>query len=838
MGRRALVMVFWGRRSGTPSHTRSLALLLASAASLAWAGPARAQEEYQSRNLYGSVGLVDMPSARMAPDGELSAGASFLENTQRYRFSFQALPWLETSFRYSGLAHYDPSYPVYWDRSFGAKLRLQDESDVLPAIAVGINDLVGTGIYSGEYLVASKQFGTFDATLGLGWGRLATAATIRNPLTLFSNSFNNRINDATGVGQFALKQYFHGRRAGVFGGLVWQTPVEGLQLAAEYSSDAYALERSRGTFAPSTQFNIGANYQPFESVVVNLGWVYGKSVSGGLTFLMDTVHDPYPEKLGPEILQPHIRSSEEQRLALQRMQRPGSKPQAVSHETHRGFDRGSLVDALWQGDVFSVEVRGGGVIVMAQVATPANCAALARLVQRYGGTFDTVTLRDGQGRAAHCPVSPADTDAVDLAADDDRQPGKLLMVTQAGAGMPGPNATGTAAIRAAARQQDIGIFAINLKPSTVTVYYSNDRYFHETEALDRLIRVLMQTAPPDVEKFRLIESQRGQPQREFDVLRSQQERSFDQTGALDLNDGITASLPPMSNPALYKTAGYPQFSWLIYPQLRQELFDPDNPLGVQFVLGLRGTVDLAPGLFATGSFEGDLYDNFNLARPPDSVLPHVRSDFLQYIRDGKNGINDLQVNYRFRLAPGVFAQAKAGYLESMFGGVGGEILWRPDEQRWAVGIDGYQVWKRNFDRLLGFQSYNTFTGHVSIYYTSPWYGLNFAVHTGRYLAGDKGLTVEVTRRFSTGVEIGAFFTKTNVSAQQFGEGSFDKGIIIRIPLGWMAPINTQSQFNLDLRPVQRDGGQRLAGDTTLFAETQRASAAEMIQDASQDGQDW
>ena len=37
-------------------------------------------------------------------------------------------------------------------------------------------------------------------------------------------------------------------------------------------------------------------------------------------------------------------------------------------------------------------------------------------------------------------------------------------------------------------------------------------------------------------------------------------------------------------------------------------------------------------------------------------------------------------------------------------------------------------------------------------------------------------------RFSTGVEIGAFVTKTNVSAAQFGEGSFDKGIIIRIPL--------------------------------------------------------
>jgi hypothetical protein len=97
------------------------------------------------------------------------------------------------------------------------------------------------------------------------------------------------------------------------------------------------------------------------------------------------------------------------------------------------------------------------------------------------------------------------------------------------------------------------------------------------------------------------------------------------------------------------------------------------------------------------------------------------------------------------------------------------------------------------------------------------------VSAGQYLAGDRGLTFQVTRRFSTGVEVGAFLTKTNVSSEQFGEGSFDKGILIRIPLGWSLPINTQGQFNMDLRPVQRDGGQRLLGDTVLYGETQRTS---------------
>ena len=216
-----------------------------------------------------------------------------------------------------------------------------------------------------------------------------------------------------------------------------------------------------------------------------------------------------------------------------------------------------------------------------------------------------------------------------------------------------------------------------------------------------------------------------------------------------------------------------------------------------------------------------------MLRPPSSDLPHVRSDFLKYFSQGKNGIGDLEADYRFRLSPDVFAAVRVGYLESMYAGIGGEVLWRPEGQRWALGADLYQLRQRAYDRLFGLNPYETVTGHVSLYYASPWYGLNFAAHVGRYLAGDRGFTMEVTRRFDSGVEIGTFFTKTNVPAAVFGEGSFDKGIIIRIPLNWMVPINSQSQINMDLRPVQRDGGQRMQNDTFLFEETRRASEAEM-----------
>ncbi len=264
------------------------------------------------------------------------------------------------------------------------------------------------------------------------------------------------------------------------------------------------------------------------------------------------------------------------------------------------------------------------------------------------------------------------------------------------------------------------------------------------------------------------------------------------------------------------------------------MFDPASPLGVQFVAVLGGGVELLRGLSLAGDIEGNLYDNFDTARISNSVLPHVRTDFNQYFTHGKNGIDDVQLAYGFRMTPNVEVLARAGYLEkacspewaARFCGV-------PKGQRWALGADAYQVWQRGFDRLFDLQPYKAFTGHVALYYNSPWHDLNFAIRAGQYLAQDRGVTLEVTRRFSTGITVGAFATKTNVSAAQFGEGSFDKGFIITIPLEWALPTNTQTVLNEVIRPVQRDGGQRLAGDAILYDETERTSEGDILQHTDQ-----
>ena len=822
--------------------------LLTGTAILALSGRHAAAQPYDApTTLFASRGVIATPSARMAPDGELSVSASFLTNNQHYNLSFQALPWLETNFRYSGLQHFQPDYKVYYDRAFGVKMRLWNEGDWLPSVAVGLDDIIGTGVYNGEYLVASKRFGDVDTSIGMGWGRRSGAAQFPNPIALIFPSFKNRVSYFGQAGGADFKAFFHGEKVGVFGGAVWHTPIEGLSLLLEYDSDAYLQERAAGNFTPRNQVNVGLAYAVSDQIQLGLDWLYGRSLGGNFALRLDPVHPQYPQKIEAPPPPVTVRTDAQRQAALAELlsQRDPRQMQASRLRESRAADRNDFIDGLWRlgGDYADIQVRQGTLdLTVTGSVSASRCTATSRLMQGVATHLASIRLHDtADKRSVSCAVprslEAAPVSAAFLTGSDMPvlTPAALQIETidaSVGAAQPRSQAT-IQAIRTALAAQNLFVVTVALSESEITVYYSNFHYQAEGDALDRMVRVLSKEAPPNVERFRLIALSYGLPVQEFDILRGPAERSYQQDDRF-LDHALTITPPAMDQPLLAAASGevYPRFNWGIYPQLRQALFDPNRPLGVQLVTALGAGLDLAPGLSLMGSVEVSVFDNFDTSRASDSTLPHVRSDFMKYFTQGKTGIGNLEADYRFRLAPTLFTKIRAGYLESMFAGAGGEILWRPEGARWALGADIYEVWQREYDRLFGLQHYRQTTGHVSLYYDSPWYDLNFQLRAGQYLAGDRGMTLQITRRFSTGVEIGAFLTKTNVSAADFGEGSFDKGIIIRIPLGWVAPLETQSQIAMDLRPVQRDGGQLLGGDATLYEETRGSSQGEFLRQFS------
>lgn len=759
----------------------------------------------QIRNTYGEVGLLDMPSAHMVDDGELALTASAIEHTQRLSLSFQATPWLEGSFRYSHIA---PGAQLY-DRSFSLKMRLLSEEKNFADLSVGVRDLLGTGTYSSEYLALSKHLGPLDFTAGLGWGRLSDAGELPNPLGYIFPSLKTRGQSTSSTGNtLDLNEYFSGPRVGIFGGAAWQTPVDGLSLIAEYSSDKYTRERSQSpkSFAVRSPVNLGLSYR-LENLSIGAGWYYGSTYGVTLSLNADPKSEmPTSARIGPPIPEARIRTDFQQSSAIALL---SGRNGHLYEQDRSSLDLKQAVLAFGEG-ARDAELQGATLIVDARRVGSDNvqCKNFASIASGSGSTVKTVALsdlQDGDGHVTFCAM-PSIASPESITSGFNRE------------------------LRAALRQQGIDLEAVEAINGEIWIYYTNNRYRDESEAAGRIIRALMYTAAPSVEIFHIFPLINGKPSQEIRVTRSALERTISASGvAEEAGPAFTLTLAPLNNPVLRNaiSADYPIFSWSAFPVLSQQFFDPNRPLGLRLTAEALAGVQLAPGLALNTDVSLRLWDNFNLSRPSDSLLPHVRTDVVKYLKDGANGISTLLLEYQTRIAPDVFVDVKAGYLEDMFAGAGAQILWRPQGSRFALGADAYQVWQRNFDRLFGLQDYHILTGHVSIYYDSPWYGLNFAVHAGEYLAGDRGITFEIRRQFSTGVEVGAYATLTNVPFATFGEGSFDKGIYIHIPLEWALPVFTQTAYNLNLRSLTRNGGQRLVNDDSLYDITRRDSYNEL-----------
>ena len=211
----------------------------------------------------------------------------------------------------------------------------------------------------------------------------------------------------------------------------------------------------------------------------------------------------------------------------------------------------------------------------------------------------------------------------------------------------------------------------------------------------------------------------------------------------------------------------------------------------------------------------NIYDTFDFANPSFSEIPHVRSDIQEYLDEGKNNIARMQLEYMFSPRKDIYVRTDIGILEEMFGGIGGQILYRPIEKRYALGMSLHRVRQRDYDQRFSFRDYETTTGHLEFYAELP-NQIFLQAHAGKYLAGDKGLTLDFSRRYNSGFVVGIFATKTNLSAQEFGEGSFDKGFYFSIPTKLFYPDFRSGVISFGLHPLTKDGGAFLSQQNQLF----------------------
>jgi len=675
---------------------------------------------------YGGVGLLKTRTARMAPDSTLASSISWNDQQQRYGITFQAAPWLETTFGYSGFEigqGFSQGIDTF-DRQFDIKVKLWDEGLYLPQVAVGLQDFLGTGLFAGEYLVASKRVGALDLSFGVGWGRLGSRKDLPNPLAELSPRFNSRDDTNSGGGRVNFN-FFQGNDIGFFGGVSYQTPLEGLQLIAEYDGDNNAQVQDR-------------NDNP-----LNLGFVYNLSPGIQLT----------GSYLGLEDINLQATFS------------------AVVGEPVRDEPVGTLPPLFFVRENITSS-DGGRDALVAPVAPPVF-TPIASSDPKFGETIQTELKRLGL----------------------------ILLSIEAGS-------------------------------DRLRIRMENNRYRSAAKAVGRAARVLSRFAPPEIETFQIVIVTRSLEIAELKLSRSILEASAREIGhsiappSLGFAYIVPGSEPVDALPQNFDT--YPKYDWSIGPDVRYSAFDPDDPLRGEIRAEAEASIEFAPGLSLQGSVSREIIGNFdNSSRASDSVLPRVRSEANRYNEETEIGVFRLAGEYLFSPAPNVYGKVSAGLLEQMFGGIGGEILYRPPNSRLAFGGELYYARQRDFDTLFSFQDYDVVTGHASVYYDTPYAHWNVAVHAGRYLAGDLGATLELSRRFPNGWEVGAFATITDVPFEEFGEGSFDKGITLSIPIDWGLPRDSKSKGSLRLRPLQRDGGQRLNPGSRLFDLTREGSQGEI-----------
>ena len=664
-------------------------------------------QDYSFSN-YGGLGLIQNPNARFHRNGNLSF--SWTHNDPYLRGSIIAYPfdWFEASFQYTDInnALYSPfksfsGSQSLKDKSFDIKIRLLQETALLPETALGIRDLGGTGLFASEFLVLNKRIrSNLDISLGLGWGNL-NGNKISNPLSELHSSFQDRNDNQELGGKFNVKNFFSGD-AGYFGGLEYILPFKkGLRVKLEYDGTNYQNE-SKVPLSQDSKYNIGIVYPWTKRLQTKLSFTRGNTINFGFSYSLG---------LG-------------KKNALNQ-----KKPKRVKLDQSEAIKR----------------VTGRSKLNLYKAS--------------------------------------------------------LLYL----------------------REENFSLQRATLNNEKLHLVVAQSQFRSPALSAGRAMGIIDQIAPESVKTIKISEVNGGLGMYSLTFPREVFSRYQELSSPISANDYITAE------PFLFKEndydfkplAKYPVSFNSVGPELISQIGGPDGFFFGDLKLIADSEILLSRNFSIISSFSYGLIDNMDTLRlKSTSVLPHVRTDIVKYLKQSRAfSIKRIQANYFKQLSPSIFTKLSGGIFEQMFSGYGGEILYRPYDKDFGIGLDLWKVYQREYDQLFDIRDYETITGHLSFYYHEPKSNILFTIKGGRYLAKDSGFTFNFSRMFRSGMRLGAFFSLTDISEEEFGEGSFDKGFYFWIPVELFTNRYLKRTFGWGLKPITRDGAQSLIYSHPLWGVT-------------------
>lgn len=663
-----------------------------------WQGTGTQMTHRPTASNWGNVGVLQTPSARMQPEGYFGLSMHRTSPYSMLNVMLQPHERLELGFRYVSISNrlYGPSIAgdqSYKDKSIDMKVKVIRESAWVPEVAVGMRDMGGTGLFSSEYVVASKRTGAWDWSAGLAWGYLGNRGSMANPLSrLGGHAFDSRVTQVGEGGTMATQTWFRGRTA-PFAGVQFETHWQGLVLKAEYDGNNYQHDPLNNVLPQRSPVNWGAVYPVNRWIDVFVGYERGNTWSAGFRLYTD-----FSKAYAPKVSDPSVPPVRLERSATNRID-----AQTVKEiETH----------TQWQ--VADIHQDVSRLIVETEASyTPYT---QVRLDKAMG-----VLHRD----------APASVDEVQI------------------------------------RHRAAG--------STLAT---------QTVARDAWVKT--QTEP--------------------------ERTNQDKSDAWPLTYPAHETVPAQADSRLTLVPSI---------DLIQTLGGPDGFVLYQVSATERMTWKLPDDFRLSGAVRYRLLDNYGKFKyTGPSLLPRVRTYAREFLTTSRLTMPTLNLGKTQRLSENLYASAYGGYLEEMYGGVGGELMYRQPGSRWAFGGDWNSVRERDFAQGFSMRDYRAQTGHLTAYWETPIQGVQTALSAGQYLAGDRGMTLMLSKVFDNASMMGFYVTKTNVSASQFGEGSFDKGIFWSLPFDAFLTRSSKGSAKFMWIPLTRDGGAKLRRPIELYEETQ------------------
>jgi hypothetical protein len=257
---------------------------------------------------------------------------------------------------------------------------------------------------------------------------------------------------------------------------------------------------------------------------------------------------------------------------------------------------------------------------------------------------------------------------------------------------------------------------------------------------------------------------------------------------------------------------FPIFINSLSPDLRTHIGSPEKFLYSGLGIKLTSEIQFNREFVFYAIFGRSFEDNFDeKTSDPNSSLPLVRTQVVDYLQQTSKDIYITTMEFERIWSPykNVYSKVSVGYLEAMYGGVASEVMYKPFNSNFALSLEVNKVKKRAFDQKFSFLDYQTTTKHLNVSYYHHPSNILTKWSYGNYLAGDRGYTLDLSRRMPSGWSAGIFFSNTNVSAEDFGEGSFDKGFYFNVPMSIFRKKYNKNVNGFKLRTMTRDGGQKL-----------------------------